>query len=145
MTPEGKKKSTSIMPGGFFSDWFDRPMYGGNWNWPESSVPACNISENDASWAIELAAPGFKKDEINVSIDNGVITISAESKKEKEDSGDKYTRKEFSYSSFNRSFTIPETADENQINASYNDGVLNVKIGKKAIAEPKKTQTIAVN
>jgi HSP20 family protein len=87
----------------FGGDFFDTPAR-------RTSVPAVNITETDDEYVIEVAAPGMKKDDFKVEIDNGVLSISAEveEKDEQKDEAKGYTRREFSYSSFNRSFTIPK-------------------------------------
>ena len=97
----------------------------------QNMMPAANISETDKEYKIELFAPGFKKDEIKVDLENEMLTIYAESKMEKEDKGKKYTRKEFSYETFNRSFILPRAANGDKINAKYEDGLLKLTIHKK--------------
>lgn len=100
-----------------------------------TNVPAVNISESDDKYDIELAAPGLKKEDFKINVENNVLTISAESKSEKKEENKKMTRQEFSYSSFTREFTLPETADTNKIVAKYKDGVLNIAISKKEEAK----------
>lgn len=101
-----------------------------------SKVPAVNISENDNSFEIELAAPGLLKEDFKLSLEKNVLTISAEKKSEtKEEENKKVTRKEFSYTSFSRSFTLPELADATNIKATYENGLLNVIIAKKEEAK----------
>ena len=94
-------------------------------------VPAVNISETPEKFHIELAAPGLKKHHFKISAERGVLTVSVEQRNEQTDSNKKYNKREFSYSSFVRSFTLPESADDNQIDATYNDGVLQIDITKK--------------
>jgi HSP20 family protein len=101
------------------------------------SAPAVNIKEDDASFTIEMAAPGKKKEDFSVSLDKSILTISSEKKEEKEEKQEKYTRREYSYTAFKRSFTLPETVSQDEISASYVDGILNVVIPKK---EPKKPE-----
>lgn len=130
----------------FIDELFNNDWYGGkevrNFN-----APAVNIKENDDSYSLELAAPGLKKEDINVSVDENILSISSEVKTEKEQTqeGGRYTRKEFNYSSFRRSFTLPETANEDQIDASYADGVLKVTIPKKEEALPKQKRMISIS
>jgi len=102
-----------------------------------TNVPAVNIKETDTSFGIELAAPGKKKEDFNIEIDHNVLTISSEEKTEKEETEGKYTRKEFSYSSFRRAFTLPETVNTESINATYENGVLYVALPKREEALPK--------
>ncbi|WP_298121738.1 Hsp20/alpha crystallin family protein [Flavobacterium sp.] len=109
-----------------------------------TNVPAVNIKETDTSFGIELAAPGKKKEDFNIEIDHNVLTISSESKLEKEESEGKYTRREFSYSSFRRAFTLPETVNTENINATYENGVLYVALPKKEEALPKPKRLIEI-
>ncbi len=122
----------------FKPDWF-----GGMENL-NNKVPAVNILENEASFELELAIPGFKKDDFNIEIDDNVLTISSEVKSEKENNMDNYTRREFSYSSFKRAFTLPETIDEAKINANYEDGILRLSLPKKEEALPKPKRLIEI-
>jgi HSP20 family protein len=108
------------------------------------NVPAVNIKETDSSFGIELAAPGKSKEDFNIEIDHNVLTISSEEKSEKEETQGKYTRKEFNYSSFRRAFTLPETVNTDSINATYENGVLNVALPKKEEALPKPKRLIEI-
>jgi HSP20 family protein len=103
-----------------------------------------NIKETDTSFGIELAAPGKKKEDFNIEIDHNVLTISSEEKTEKEETEGKYTRKEFSYSSFRRAFTLPETVNTENINATYENGVLHVALPKREEALPKPKRLIEI-
>ncbi len=94
-------------------------------------VPAVNITESPEAFHIELAAPGLKKEDFKINVDKNIISISVEKKEEKVEDGKTYSKKEFSYTSFSRSFTLPEVVDYANIDASYEDGVLAIKIGKK--------------
>ncbi|PIQ24495.1 hypothetical protein COW36_24705 [bacterium (Candidatus Blackallbacteria) CG17_big_fil_post_rev_8_21_14_2_50_48_46] len=98
-----------------------------------TSVPAVNIHETPEAFSLELAAPGMQKDEFNISIKNKVLTISSEKKQESEekDQEKNYLRKEFSFSSFSRSFDLPENVDADKINARYEEGMLHVLLPKK--------------
>lgn len=120
---------------GNLSDFFDD-----DWFSVKSSdlLPAINVSDNDGNYEIEMAVPGFKKEEFNVSIENGVLTISAKTQKEEEEKKKNYTRKEFSSKSFSRSFTLPDNIDENSIDAEYKDGVLKVLLHKSEKELPAK-------
>ncbi|HIY76129.1 MAG TPA: Hsp20/alpha crystallin family protein [Candidatus Sphingobacterium stercorigallinarum] len=94
-------------------------------------VPAVNITESDRGFKIELAAPGLKKSDFKINVDKNVMSISVEKTEEKTDESNVYSKKEFSYTSFSRSFTLPDTVDYSNIDASYQDGVLAIAIGKK--------------
>jgi len=105
-----------------------------------STIPSANIKETNENFQIELAVPGIKKEDIKIDLDQDVLTISSEQKEEKTEERDNYTRREFNYSSFSRSFYLPEIADTDKISAEYKDGVLNILIPKKesAIKKPQK-------
>ncbi len=94
-------------------------------------VPAVNITESADAFSIEVAAPGLQKSDFKINVDKNIISISVEKQEEKEENGKVYSKKEFSYTSFSRSFTLPEIVDYANIDASYESGVLTVKIGKK--------------
>jgi HSP20 family protein len=96
-----------------------------------SRVPAVNISETDTHYHIELAAPGLRKEDFKLNLDRNVLTISAEKQTEQSENDKKYNKREYSYSSFVRSFTLPESADDANIEAGYTDGVLKIAVAKK--------------
>jgi HSP20 family protein len=108
-------------------------------------VPAVNISEHANDFSIEVAAPGLSREDFSVKVDNGIITISASKKEEKKDENSKYARKEFSYSSFKRSFSLPEQVDTERIEAMHKDGVLTLTLPKKEEAKPKAAKEIKVS
>jgi len=95
------------------------------------SVPAVNLKESDNGYEIHLAAPGLKKEDFKISLEDKVMTISSEKSSETEASEDEFTRKEYSYSSFSRSFTLPENIDIENIDAKYENGELRVNLPKK--------------
>ena len=95
-----------------------------------SKMPAVNIKENEKAYEVEMAAPGMKKENFNIAVENGILTISANVQDEKEEKEKDYTRREFSYNSFSRSFTLPQNIDENSIKAKYDNGVLYLTINK---------------
>lgn len=109
------------------------------------SLPAVNISEDDKGFNIDVVAPGFKKEDFKVNVDDDVLTISAETKSETNEGGDKkqYSRREYSYSSFTRSFRLPENAKDDSISASYTDGVLRLMVPKSE-QQVKATKQISV-
>lgn len=126
-----------------FTDFFDDDIeYGNNWL---SKVPAANIQENDNEFTVELAAPGLKKKDFQINIENGNLAISCEKKDESEVKEKDYTRKEFSYNSFYRSFMLPDSIDQDKIKANYEDGVLKLALPKKEEAKklPKKQISIS--
>lgn len=94
-------------------------------------MPSMNIKENDENFEIELAAPGFNKKDFEITIENEILHISAEKKVEKEERKEDFTRKEFSYTSFTRSLTLPDNVnDEDKINAKYKNGILKLTLAK---------------
>ena len=100
-------------------------------------TPRVDISETDKEFAIKAEIPDVQKEDVKVSVDNGVVTIQGERKQEKEEKGKKFHRVERYYGSFVRSFTLPDNIDEANIKASFKDGMLNLQIPKSAVAKPK--------
>nr|WP_299069775.1 Hsp20/alpha crystallin family protein [uncultured Allomuricauda sp.] len=119
-------------------DWF-----GGTENW-NTNFPAVNIKDNTEGFELELAVPGLKKDDFKVEVDNDILTISSEITSENKETKDNYTRKEFSFRSFKRAFTLPETVDGTKIDASYENGVLKLTLPKKDEALPKPKRLISI-
>lgn len=109
------------------------------------SRPLINIKENEDTFHIELAAPGLNKDDFKVSVDKDILTISVEQSTEKEESKEKYTRKEFSYQSFKRSFHLPETVNSDSIDAKYENGVLLIALPKKEEAKELPARDIKIS
>lgn len=124
-------------------DFFGPDWMGGTTSMNDT-LPAVNIQENEKDFVLELAIPGKKKEDFNVEIDNNILTVSMETQQEDEQKEDNYTRREFSYTSFRRSFTLPETVNEDKINASYNDGILSFTLPKKEEALPKPKRMIEI-
>lgn len=129
-----------------WEDFFNNDLF----NFPSfvatgTTVPAVNISETENEYLVEMAAPGMKKSDFNINLDNRVLTISSEKKEEKEEKEKNFTKKEFSYQSFERSFTLPETIDQEKIAAKYADGVLKVILPKKEEAKAKPSKVIKVS
>lgn len=108
------------------------------------SVPDVNVREDDDNYFIDLAAPGMKKEDFNVTLDNNVLTITSEKKEEQKDEEEKYSRREYNYQSFSRSFTLPETIKEDIIEAKYEDGILKLTLPKKEEAKQKPSKTIDI-
>jgi HSP20 family protein len=146
------KLSDNLYPS--FPSFFNRFFEGDLMDWNRSNfadtnttLPAVNIRENDDEFIIDVAAPGMKKEQFNLDYENGRLTISSEKKEEKkEENKDTYTRREFSYMSFQRSFTIPENlVDGEKIKASYNEGILHISLPKKEEVKPKPARQIKVS
>ncbi len=109
------------------------------------SIPSINVKETEDEYNIEVAAPGLKKENFKVEVHNNVLTLSYEDEESKEQEEKGYTRREFSYSSFRRSFSIPRNeVDESKIDASYKDGVLMVTLHKREEVKPKPARMIAI-
>jgi HSP20 family protein len=146
------KLSDNLYPS--FPSFLNRFFEGDLMDWSRSNfadtnttLPAVNIRENTDEFIIEMAAPGMKKEQINVDYENGRLTISSEKKEEKEDhSKETYTRREFSYMSFQRSFSIPENlVDGEKIKASYHEGILHVILPKREEIKPKPARQIKIS
>jgi HSP20 family protein len=122
-------------------DWTDR-----NFATLGSNLPSVNLKETDTQLEIEMAAPGMKREDFKVEIDNNTLMISSEKEEEKEETRkkDNYVRKEFNYQSFFRSFYLPENVNENKIEATYKDGILHVTIAKKPGSEKKLLKNIPI-
>ncbi|MGY5846943.1 Hsp20/alpha crystallin family protein [Salegentibacter sp. HM20] len=109
-------------------------------------TPAMNIKDRGNEYEIELAAPGLSKDDFKISIDNGMLHISVEKEESSEEKKEGYLRKEFSYNSFSRSLTLPDSIDEEKdVKAQYRDGVLKLELMKKDGARQKKSKSIKVS
>ncbi|MEB0261377.1 MULTISPECIES: Hsp20/alpha crystallin family protein [unclassified Mucilaginibacter] len=106
-------------------------------------VPAVNIAENDNEFHIELAVPGLKKDDFKINLDKNILTVSAEKKTEANAEAKKYSKREYSYNSFERSFTLPDSVDHSKIEADYADGILKLTVAKREEAKFQ-TREIAI-
>jgi HSP20 family protein len=109
------------------------------------SVPAVNIVENDDEFVIEVAVPGLDKQDFKIDLENNQLTISSEREDKSEDKNERMIRKEFRYSSFSRSFTLPETVENDKIKAKQKDGILYVTIPKKEVAKIKPARQIEIS
>ena len=108
------------------------------------SKPKVNIIESDEAYILDMAVPGFKKTDFIIGLEKEELSIAAEIKVEEDKKKENFTRKEFTYASFKRTFLLPETVDDNAINASYTDGILTISIPKKEEAKPKPARTIEI-
>ena len=109
-----------------------------------STVPAVNIKELDFQFEIELAVPGMKKDDFEIEVEDGVLSISSTQEEEQVNEKGKFTRREFSYSSFRRSFTLPDSVNPTKIDATYKEGVLLVLLPKHKEAQPQPKKLIKI-
>jgi HSP20 family protein len=132
----------------FFPSLID-DFIGSDWNLKvpsfSSTMPAVNIKELDYQFEIELAVPGKKKDDFEIEVENGILSISSSQEEEQQvNEKGKFTRREFSYTSFRRSFTLPDSVDPTKIDARYADGVLQVLLPKHKEAQPQPKKLIKI-
>jgi HSP20 family protein len=133
----------SLIEDFFGRDWLDSTM--ANWRTFNSTLPAVNVQESDEDYKIEVAAPGMKRDDFKVELDNHVLTISSQQENSHEEKDGNYTRREFSYQSFQRSFSLPENRVRGEeIKAEYVDGILRITVPKTEDARKKPAKQIAV-
>lgn len=109
------------------------------------SLPQVNIKETADAFMVEMAVPGLKKSDFHIDIDNQLLSISTEMREEDEAKDEYYTRREFGYASFKRSFTLPESVNEDKINASYKEGILSIYLPKKEEAKQKPARSIKIS
>ncbi len=110
-----------------------------------SNVPSVNISESPDDFKIELAAPGLQKGDFDINVEKNTLTVSAKKEVSSEVNKEKFTRKEFSYSSFSRSFQLPEGVESNAIEANYENGILGIVLPKKEEAKELPPRAIEVS
>ncbi|RKN80189.1 Hsp20/alpha crystallin family protein [Ulvibacterium marinum] len=138
------------------NDFFDMDDFFDNRGWVRDMLPsrfwngktvepALNIKESEDKFEIELAAPGFSKKDFNVTIDDGCLNISAEKSMEEEEKEENYTRREFSYNSFERSLQLPENVKEEEIKAHYHDGILSFDLAKKEEAKKRPPKVVKID
>jgi HSP20 family protein len=119
------------------SEFWNRPLI--------ETVPAVNIREKKDGFQIEMAAPGLKKSDFKIDADDNLITVACEKESEEKTEEKDFTKREYNYSAFSRSFTVPETADANKITARYEDGVLKLAVPKKEKALKPAGRSIKVS
>lgn len=129
----------------FWPNLFDDDFFSSMPSRTTNSMPAVNIREDDKNYFLELAVPGIEKKDIKIDINEDVLTISSEKKNEMEESKEGYTRKEFSYSSFVRSFYIPENVNPDSIQANYNEGILTISLPKHEEDKKKLSREIKIS
>lgn len=112
-----------------------------------TTVPSVNIRETKDDFILEVAAPGMKKEDFNIELNNKLLTVSSEKEEgyEDEEKKGKYSRREFSYQSFQRSFTLPDSTDGEKISAKYSDGILRITIPKKEESKEKPPRNINIS
>lgn len=134
-----------------WSNWIDSffnnelpSVFNSNFN-TGMTLPKVNIKETGDAYVVEMAVPGLKKSDFQIDLDNHVLSISTEMKEENEQKEDNYTRREFGYSSFKRTFTLPDSVDDSKIDAKYEDGILNIHLPKREEAKQKPARTIKIS
>ena len=141
LTKTGKRMPTLFDD--FFKPWNEWFDSGGLWG-RVLNIPAVNITEQKDEYLVSLAAPGMKKEDFKIDVDGNMLTISSEKEESKEQKDKKFTRKEFNYSSFSRTFTLPEEINKEKIEAKYEDGVLKIALPRKEEAKKPAAKHIAV-
>ena len=137
-------KMNRIFPG-YFNDFWGKESYPVNYNsLGFKNLPAVNIEEGDNEYVIEVAAPGLEKKDFRIELEKNCLTISSERENNGQEENERYTRREFGYNAFSRSFTLPETVNHEKIEARHRDGILYVHIPKKEEAKVKPVRNIAV-
>ncbi|WP_460892335.1 Hsp20/alpha crystallin family protein [Rufibacter soli] len=104
----------------------------------EINVPSVNIKDREKDYLIEVAAPGMKKEDFNIDLERGVLTISSQREDEKNEDMENYHKREYNYSSFSRSFSLPENLKPEEIKAHYENGILSLVVPKKETGEKTK-------
>jgi len=133
------QKNNALLPG--FNDVFESIFNDTFFNdRMVTRVPAVNISETEDNYHVELAAPGLKKDDFKLNLERNILTVSVEQSAGHQDNQKNYSKREYSYGSFVRSFTLPESADDGRIDASYTDGILRINIAKREEAKVVRRQ-----
>jgi len=132
-----------------FDRFFDNNMLGWNnrhFSETNTTLPSVNIKENTDEFTVEVAAPGFNKKDFNIEVENDTLIISSEKKiADEEKEGERITKREFSYQSFTRSFSLPVSVEREKIKAKYDNGILNILIPKKEEAKPKPPKRIEIS
>lgn len=142
-----KKNGESYLVPSLLSDIFEPNRFlGGELPMFDAArrIPPVNIKETDKELHVELAVPGMKKSDFKVQVENKTLTVSAEKSEEKEEKDEDYTKKEYNYQSFSRSFMLPEYAKTEDIQAHYTDGVLKLSVPKKETANNKNRKEIKI-
>ncbi|MFO7658015.1 MAG: Hsp20/alpha crystallin family protein [Bacteroidales bacterium] len=130
---------------GLINEFLNDNAMPGVYGWEKSqSLPAVNISEGNDDYRIEIAAPGLGKEDFKVSLDNGILTISSVKETDNGSNEQNVLRKEFSYSSFCRSFRLPDMVNGDMIKATHRDGILNIVVPKKDEAKVKPVREIKI-
>ncbi len=147
LTRTNANRSSSLPMWSLLDDIFNRDLpsvFSQNFN-TGISLPMVNIRETSDAYFVEMAVPGLEKSDFVIDLDNKILSISTETAVEHERDGENYTRREFGYSSFKRTFKLPETVDEAKIKAEYNKGILSINLPKKEEAKQKPARSIKIS
>ena len=151
MTTIVKRNGGSLLPANprsLFDDFFNRELFNwGNSNFSASrtTLPSVNIKEREEAFEVEVAAPGMQKEDFKITLDSGILTISSSREDKEEENDGNFTRREFSYQSFQRSFELAkDVVDEENIEAKYENGVLRLTIPKKEDAKAQPPRLIEI-
>jgi HSP20 family protein len=139
----GKERQSLLMPtaDSFFGSFFNNDLF------PKDSagyMPSVNITEKEEGYGIEVSAPGFEKKDFNISIEEGILTISGSHSTEKVEENKSFVRKEFNSGSFSRSFNLADLVDEDKIDAKYENGILKVELPKSVKTKPQNVKQINI-
>lgn len=133
----------------FFDRFFERDLFdweNRNFSTTNTTLPSVNIKEDEEGFDVEVAAPGFKKTDFKIELNNDQLTISSEKKSDTEmKEKEQFTRREFSYQSFSRTFSLPSIAEIEKIKAKYENGILRISIPKMEEAKPKPPKQISIS
>ncbi|MDF2382509.1 Hsp20/alpha crystallin family protein [Nostoc ellipsosporum NOK] len=124
-----------------WNEWLDDGLL----SFRQRSVPAVNITETKQAYDIFFAVPGMKKDDFRISVEGNLLTVSAEKEESKEEKEKTFTRKEYNYTSFSRSFNLPDVVNKDKIDAKYENGVLHLQLPRRAEAQQSAGRSIAVS
>lgn len=146
MTALAKVRNGGTMPtlSSWMENWFNNDLHTPLVNSSSWNLPRVNILESDDRFILEVFAPGLDKSDLNVKLDNDLLTISSEVGDQELPDTLRYTRREFGHVAFERTFTIPETVDGNKVSADYKNGVLNISMPKIEDAKRKPVRSISI-
>lgn len=143
------KKPTNLFPSLNFPTLADNlfkddDFFDSRWLAREMTVPSVNIKETKDAFNLEIAVPGMKKSDFKLEVKDGMLVVSAETHSEKEEKGERYTRKEFNFNSFSRSFWLPENVKTDDIKAQYNEGILHIVVPRLEVKKETPTKQITI-
>jgi HSP20 family protein len=137
MTLVKKMNTPTLFNEMWLTDLFDDRFFDADWLRKVQEVPAVNVMEKEKEFEIQMAAPGLTKKDFNITIENGVLTIFVEKEIENEQKDKNFTRKEYNYTNFSRSFTLPESVKTEKVDAFYENGILKLVLPKEVEAKVK--------